>query len=436
MTVYTSEVDNTCKLKLHLPLSIINNQIFPELGENYEISGVINCDNFDKVSHVDKHKGDSDSVYTPNNVINFHTHPISAYNQGDTVWGWPSGEDIRETIKFAFNGNKAHLVFTVEGLYTIQVSPCKIRKMKELLTDSERGILIFMIEEYFKSTHNFRPIPEVNKLAKKNIMINPYSFVHFINTFDLNNLLSTAEKTHISVPSEDISSIGHSGIHSEKFGNIMKYSGLRGHQFSKIPNGGFPEVQDSCIVTSSIKNYVTPDDFESLRTIDKKGQEDDFSGAKINDLIKKLKMISSKFNETKCNIVWNNNPNAWFFVNFFPTEYYVQAGYRDGQRFVGPNKSDISLLTLAHEPFIRIFSTKKEGCSINTIGKKNNFKLGKPSYSMGEYAVNRYSFGNKELTSSQIMEIIRSFKGKGAKALIKHLRKYGLSKDQIEELSH
>jgi hypothetical protein len=40
---------------------------------------------------------------------------------------------MRESIKFSLAGNKAHLVFSVYGLYTIQISPCKIRKMKELL---------------------------------------------------------------------------------------------------------------------------------------------------------------------------------------------------------------------------------------------------------------------------------------------------------------
>ena len=128
------------------------------------MSGVIYCNDDDTIKTVKKNTGSETSVYTPNNVINFHTHPIHAYNNGKTTWGWPSGEDMRETLKFALAGNKAHLVFTVEGLYTIQINPCKINKMKELLDDTERGILIFMIEEYFKTTHNFRGISEVNRL--------------------------------------------------------------------------------------------------------------------------------------------------------------------------------------------------------------------------------------------------------------------------------
>lgn len=101
----------SCKLQLELPMGIIND-INKELFKNYEISGVMNFNSENKIINISKNKGDSDSVYTPNNVINFHTHPISAYKQGETTWGWPSGEDIRETIKFALAGNKAHLVFT------------------------------------------------------------------------------------------------------------------------------------------------------------------------------------------------------------------------------------------------------------------------------------------------------------------------------------
>jgi hypothetical protein len=98
--VFTIQEPNSCKLKLNIPLDLVN-EVNKDLDKDHEISGVIYCDGNDKVIGINKTKGDSDSVYTPNNVINFHTHPISAYNNGDTVWGWPSGEDIRETIKFA-----------------------------------------------------------------------------------------------------------------------------------------------------------------------------------------------------------------------------------------------------------------------------------------------------------------------------------------------
>ena len=154
----------SCNLKLHIPEEKVN-QVFLELLNNVEVSGVIVCNSNDDVVDFTRNKGTKDSVLTPNHVINYHTHPISAYNEGETTWGWPSGEDVRETMKFALAGNKAHLVFTVEGLYTMQVSPCKIKKIKELLTPDQIGVLIFLIEEYFKTTHNFRGVDDVNVLG-------------------------------------------------------------------------------------------------------------------------------------------------------------------------------------------------------------------------------------------------------------------------------
>jgi glycosyltransferase involved in cell wall biosynthesis len=74
----------SCNIKLDIPLSVIN-QIQPELTKNYEISGVINCNGTNEVVGFSKNKGNKDSVYTPNHVINFHTHPISAYNEGNTI---------------------------------------------------------------------------------------------------------------------------------------------------------------------------------------------------------------------------------------------------------------------------------------------------------------------------------------------------------------
>ena len=377
MKSFTSKVSNTCKLKLHFPLEIMNGKVFPELINNYEISGVINCDSSDRVTHVDKNKGSADSVYTPNNVINFHSHPISAYNGADTVWGWPSGEDIRETIKFSMNGNKAHLVFTVEGLYTIQVSPCKIKKIKDLLNDLERGILIFAIEEYFKSTHNFRGVSEVNKLNKSGIFINPYSFVDFVNTFDITNLLSSKKTTTKECELLDISKTGHTGVHSEENNNIIKYSGLTGHQFSKIPNMGFPEISGNHITNIPLHKYI--DSLDDLRSINKNGNETGFK-CKLKDIVNKLQSVETKFDGIKCNTQWNNNVNSWFFVNFFPSNYYTAGGYRQGNKFITPPKK--LNITLNHEPFIRIFSNTTDGCTVNTI--TNNFfrisKFGKTEF--------------------------------------------------------
>ena len=368
---YTIEQPTKCKLKLNIPLTLVND-VNQELKKDHEISGIIYCDNNNQVIGVNKTKGDADSVYTPNNVINFHTHPASAYNNGETVWGWPSGEDMRESIKFALAGNKAHLVFSVEGLYTIQFSPCKIRKMKELLDDTERGILIFVIEEYFKTTHNFRGITEVNNLAKKGININPYSYVDFVNTFDLINLLNAKKIKKVKNVTESTQNIGHTGIHAET--NINRYS-FGNSTFSRIPNIGFPEVDGSKIQNQTIKEYIKQKDLKELRKIDQQGQEDSSKIKTVDELTNYLHTIFEKFDSRTCEIEWNNHKHAWFFVNFFPSNNYRNSSYHNGQKFITPNKQND--VTTDIEPFIRIFSNKKEGCTVNQITHSNKFKIGK-----------------------------------------------------------
>ena len=394
---YYNKTIHKCILKLHLPLKLINN-IYKNLYNENEVSGVFYVDNDDKVTHVDKNEGDAGSVYTPNNVINYHTHPIHAYRNGKTSYGCPSGEDFRETLKFALNGNKAHLVFTVEGLYTIQVSPCKIKKMKELLDDSERGILVFLIEEYFKTIHDFRCVEELNELSNNSINITPYSFIDFANTFDIPNLLANKKAT-FKIPKDiSISKIGHSGIYTSK--NIKNYTGGEDGTFSKIPNMGFPSVTDDFITTTPMDKFLKKDDLDNLRKINQFGEEDELKG-NIAELVKKLHLIANEFNTVKCNIEWNSNPNAWFFVNFFPTKHYINESHKKNGKHIMPNTSTKELY-LTHEPFIRIFSNNVTGCKITKIAKTHNFKqqsgasLTSDAYNLDKH----FSFGNKFLRKS------------------------------------
>ena len=92
-------------------------------------------------------KGNKDSVSAPNALVNFHTHPLKCYIDGNVLWGWPSGEDMAQCIRFAMGGNMCHIIFSIEGTYIIHVN----RKLKTL--DAET---IDAIEEAFKRTHKYR----------------------------------------------------------------------------------------------------------------------------------------------------------------------------------------------------------------------------------------------------------------------------------------
>ena len=370
---YYNRTVHTCVLKLHLPLEIIND-IYKNLHNKNEVSGVFYVDEEDKVTHADKNEGDTGSVYTPNNVINYHTHPINAYREGKTALGCHSGEDVRETIKFAMGGNKAHIVFTVEGLYVIQVSPCKLKKIKELLNDKERGILIFAIEEYFKTIHDFRCVDELNELNANGICITPYSFVDFTNTFDIPNLLSDKKMVYRECQKIPINKVGHTSINSDN--NCKLYTRLDPKTtFSKIPNVGFPEINFDHVVTNPISKFISTSDFDDLRSIDINGIESEFPGKiTIQEITKVLGEIAKKFNSAPCNIEWNNKPNTWFFVNFFPTQHYISEAHKKNNKYIMPQK-ETNELYLPHEPFIRIFSNSKTGCKITRIAKTHNFNM-------------------------------------------------------------
>jgi hypothetical protein len=230
-----------------------------------------------------------------------------------------------------------------------------------------------MIEEYFKTTHNFRCVNEVNQLAKNGIMITPYSFIDFANSFTLNNIISTGSQIYKQTDCESIQHIGHTGIHSEENNNIMKYSGLdKNELFNKIPYSGFPEVHKNVIKCTPAKENI--DSFDDLREINEFGKENHFSNP--SGIIQKYRSIANFIDGTnKCSVTWNNkNANKWFFINFFPSIYYVQRCYLHNNRYTLPNVKFMKQITLNHEPFIRIFSNQKEGCTITSMTKKNNFQ--------------------------------------------------------------
>ena len=271
--------------------------------------------------------------------------------------------------------------------------------MKQL-NDKERGVLIFVIEEFFKTTHNFRGVQEINGFAKKNIFINPYSYVDFVNTFDLVNLLNAKKIVHTSHKTEHVKNIGHTGIHSYDNDNINRY-GEGDSTFTRIPNVGFPDIKGGKIVNENVKNYIKKEDIKELRSISATGEEDSFSGKKdIDNIVEYLQSILKKFEVSDCNITWNNKNNAWFFVNFFPSNNYRQKSFKSSaERFITPNKN--IQVTTDIEPFIRVFSDKKEGCTVNQIAHSNKFKIGRMT-NMGSKNCTSCGFGKKHKTNKSV----------------------------------
>jgi hypothetical protein len=174
------------------------------LYDNKENGGEILIDQSTKTSStvITTHAGKTDSVEAPDSILNWHSHPISCYKQEKTVWGWSSGEDMRESIIFGLRGSACHFIPSVEGLYTIQTNPCVITSLLNIdklvnrkdypginirnwdWGDFLRGFIILAVEIYFRSSHIFRTM----EYMKKNKNIKPSDYIIFCNSFKLSNL--------------------------------------------------------------------------------------------------------------------------------------------------------------------------------------------------------------------------------------------------------
>ena len=178
------------------------NEINTYLFEKKEHGGVFKIlgDSSVKINDFEMTPGDTDSVDVKEALVNLHTHPFHCYVQEETIYGWNSGEDIRECLLFALRGCIAHLVVAVEGTYIFQVNPCIVNSLINLKIDDDkgirkkygltkndflnlcRGVMVYLIEIYFRSTHAFR------QKTKQNI--EPKDYVKFTNKFNPKNIFN------------------------------------------------------------------------------------------------------------------------------------------------------------------------------------------------------------------------------------------------------
>lgn len=183
-------------------------ELYTNLYDNIEHGGEIVMDMNTKTSSkvIKSSAGKIDSVDAPDAIVNWHSHPINCYNNEETIWGWPSGEDMRETLVYGLRGSACHVVPSVEGTYTMQPNPCIVSglfniekvvssaeypKLKKLNGSQNwgnfiRGLIIATIEIYFRSTHVFRSIDYMNKYRD----ISAHDFVEFANIFKIENIFN------------------------------------------------------------------------------------------------------------------------------------------------------------------------------------------------------------------------------------------------------
>ena len=138
-----------------------------------------------------KRFGDNESVLTPFGTVNFHTHPDNAYDEYDLVYGWPSGDDMREMIKFALQGTRHHLIFAQEGVYVLRMCKKALQLFRDMKSDIERGVAIAIIEAAFRALHSWRVTRfQQWSLSRNGYKLKPGDFVAFANKFNFKDAMN------------------------------------------------------------------------------------------------------------------------------------------------------------------------------------------------------------------------------------------------------
>ena len=152
------------------------------LHEKGECAGTIlfNDKDLNSSKVVFNSSGNTDSVYIKiarNHILSFHTHPVAAYINAGCVYGHPSGDDLSEFVRLSLKGVLNHAVFTLEGVYMIQIHPRFVEYVR-LLSPELQKELCDDIYKYFRTYHGKRSVENVRKNG-----YTPREFVKRVNTF-------------------------------------------------------------------------------------------------------------------------------------------------------------------------------------------------------------------------------------------------------------
>lgn len=267
--------------------------------------GYTTCSNgqCSKTGSVEKpNGGGKDSVKAPDTLVNFHTHPVSCYLAEKTILGWPSGEDMRESVHFGLKGNAAHLVLTMEGTYVIQVNPQLLKVLQKMKSNLDRGLAISCMESYFKATHAFRTVSANTALVDGNKdVITPDFFCRFSNEFNFGNLYRKTNSCSASLPCNGVP------VHEGKkifTNNFSKYIDDYGIEVYSVDSNG-NTVSGPITSISKIKKHL-------------KGKKNCLD-----------KVFSSNFTKNKF-----YRPGQWFNVSFFANKFSKDIPVRNNKTYI------------------------------------------------------------------------------------------------------
>ena len=145
--------------------------------------------------------GGKSSVFTPEGIINFHTHPRNAYKSQEAVFGWPSGEDMAQCINFAKEGTLVHIVFTLEGAYIIKVNKILNKQQTKILEDVFKETHVYRSSNQATQLKNFKKKFRLSGVSTLELWLNLANQITLTRLYELYNFIN---KKSLKVPKDDI----------------------------------------------------------------------------------------------------------------------------------------------------------------------------------------------------------------------------------------
>lgn len=168
-TMHTSKYGTSCTIKISLTRKAIEQLKHLVYNVKHEVGGMlypthISRKNGEIVHVLDIRKvnhGESRTVSVDQSLYNFHTHPSSEYK--NIKYAWPSSNDVKGFSSLYSNHSILHFVSTVEGLYTIGVSPrCTLQKDRDEVKQSK-----YNFDKYRNTLSPSQYVKKVNKVKQK-----------------------------------------------------------------------------------------------------------------------------------------------------------------------------------------------------------------------------------------------------------------------------
>ena len=200
-----------CSMNIVITSDLMKKIYDTYIQKNYEYGGIMGVKSINENNYIlglaaiTKGSEKDFEVKTPNYYITWHTHPFICYVKNLCYIGWPSGTDMGLIVSGYETGQIAHVLFSNEGTYVLQLSPQMMEFMRAMEPACVQNLDI-LIKYYFEDLEHFRKArydtERIRCLEKtsdircltynttqKHLSIN--NILTIINTFTLTDLLTS-----------------------------------------------------------------------------------------------------------------------------------------------------------------------------------------------------------------------------------------------------